>query len=1060
MATQWCFGPFRFDLENACLWRGAQMLRLTPKAFAVLQYLVEHAGQLATKEALLGAVWPETAVSDGVLKVRIDEIRKALGDSAKRPQFIATVHRRGYRFIADVTEANPAPVSREVRVGWPVTTDSGARHPQRSSLVPHAFVGREAALGQLQGWLALALAGARQLVFVTGEPGIGKTAVVQAFVAQAAADPQLSIAQGECIQYYGTGEAYLPVLEAINRLCRGPGGERLVAWLWRVAPLWLVQLPGLLSAADRTALQRELLGATRERMLREMVEALETLTAQTPLVLVLEDLHWSDPATLDLLASLARRQEPARLLVIGTYRPVEVIVRKHPLRAVQLELQLHGHCQELPLEELTEAEVAAYLARRYPGSERAAALPRWVSQRTEGHPLFMVTMVEDLVAQGMLAEQEGLWTLGTVVEALEDRVPESIRQMLEQQLERLPEAEQRILEAGSVAGMEFPVAAVAAALTEEVAPIEERCGELARRQQFLRPAGLVEWPDGTVVAYFGFVHALHQHVVYQRVGAARRVRLHRRIGQHMAAAYGSHAGQIAAELAVHFERGGDARPAIAYLQQAAWNAAQRYAHREAAGYLQRALHMVPLLPATERPSLSLEVLEQLGLAYRAMGSLPAAATAFEALAASARDQGDVDREAKALLYLASVLFWDDRQRGLIVADQASQRIPSIKDALLQAHTRSYCGFWHLEWRGWRDEDARACAEAIAAVRQAGDRALLGLHVGRYAYFQCLQSDYQAACRTAAEGLQLALEIGNAYEYLLCQCYQARALLHLGRWGEMLGVLEDALQMAQKNEHHPWTALLQLETAWLYLQACAFERVCEIGKRWSKRAQEGQYGYALLLSRILLGLAYLGLEQFERAFDCFNAARHQGGGEGSMLTWVLQLLLCHGLSEYWLAQRAFGQARQEAERLCELAAGPGERTYLALGRRTLTAIALAERRWAQAEASLSQALSVLEGAEAPLAAWRVYATAAQLHQQRGRRVEASHYWERSATILHRLADSLGDAAALRQSLLAYPPVRAILRCAPHALHAMSKGGGDHGLPSPGSLGSHVRGSYGV
>ena len=150
-ASQWTFGPFRLDPPNACLWRGAERVPLPPTAFALLHYLVTHAGQLVTKDELFEALWPETVVGEAVLKVRMGEVRKALGETAREPRCIATVHRRGYRFIADVTEANPAPVSREVRVGWPVTTDSGARHPQRSSLVPHAFVGREAALGQLQG---------------------------------------------------------------------------------------------------------------------------------------------------------------------------------------------------------------------------------------------------------------------------------------------------------------------------------------------------------------------------------------------------------------------------------------------------------------------------------------------------------------------------------------------------------------------------------------------------------------------------------------------------------------------------------------------------------------------------------------------------------------------------------------------------------------------------------------------------------------------------------------------------------------------------------------------
>jgi DNA-binding winged helix-turn-helix (wHTH) protein len=108
----WVFGPFRLDLDNACVWRGAAHIALRPKTFAVLHYLVAHAGQLVTKEALLEAVWPETAVSDGVLKGCMHELRRALGDTAQTPQFVATVLRRGYRFLAPVTEhtdAEPSP---------------------------------------------------------------------------------------------------------------------------------------------------------------------------------------------------------------------------------------------------------------------------------------------------------------------------------------------------------------------------------------------------------------------------------------------------------------------------------------------------------------------------------------------------------------------------------------------------------------------------------------------------------------------------------------------------------------------------------------------------------------------------------------------------------------------------------------------------------------------------------------------------------------------------------------------------------------------------------------
>ena len=246
---------------------------------------------------------------------------------------------------------------------------------------------------------------------MTGEAGIGKTAVVEAFRAAVATDPAVWLAAGQCVEHYGTGEAYLPVLEALGQLCRGPGGERLVGLLQQHAPTWLVQMPWLLTAAHREQLRDELQGVTRERMLREFAEVVDTLTAETPLVLILEDLHWSDYATLDLLALLARRRTPAHLLVLGTYRPVEAIVHHHPLRTVVQDLQRHGHATELPLALLSAEAVAAYLAARFPQQQFPAALAPWLHQRTDGHPLFLVTLVQAFVERGVLHEHDGCWTV-------------------------------------------------------------------------------------------------------------------------------------------------------------------------------------------------------------------------------------------------------------------------------------------------------------------------------------------------------------------------------------------------------------------------------------------------------------------------------------------------------------------------------------------------------------------------------------------------------------------------------------------------------------------------
>src|SRR5215831_14834 len=484
--------PVRLDLHNAWVWQGAQRLTLTPKAFAVLRYLMEHAGRVVTKEELLQAVWAGTVVSDAALTTCMWEIRRGLGEAAQDPQYIETVHRRGYRWIA------PLPTTAQ-----PIQ-QATLRGQRRHAALP--VVGREAEFEHLHYWLEQARGGVRQIVFVAGEAGIGKTTLVDAWLERVGTE-EIWSARGQCIEHYGSGEAYLPVLEALGRLCRQPGPARLIGLLRQYAPTWLVQLPWLLSPAERDAVQREVQGTTRERMLREMAEALEVLTVETPLVLILEDLHWSDTATLDLLAVLARRREAARLLLIGTYRPVDVIVREHPLRGLTQELQLHGHCTELLLEGLTEAEIAAYLAARFPGSGLPPELAWVLLQRTEGNPLFLVNVVEYLMAQRVLVQGTGGWELHGGVEAVERGVPESLRQMIERHSARLSPEDQRVLEVASVVGVEFAAAAVAAALGAEE-QVEERCTALARRQHFLSSRGRSEWPDGTVTAHYRFRHAL------------------------------------------------------------------------------------------------------------------------------------------------------------------------------------------------------------------------------------------------------------------------------------------------------------------------------------------------------------------------------------------------------------------------------------------------------------------------------------------------------------------------------------------------------------------------
>jgi len=564
------FPPFVLDAANARLCRGAEVIRLRGKSLAVLEYLAQRPGQLVSKNELLEALWPATYVTETALAGCVRELRDALGDSRGKPQFIETVYGRGYRFVAQVSQ--PSTVERP-------------EANRQSPVAAHHVVGRDGELAQLEAWLQLARDGHRQVVFIAGDVGIGKTTLVNAFIedVRRRMAPAVLVARGQCIEQYGPGEPFLPVLEALARLCRADGA--VAARVRRCVPPWLLSLSGENEHPQASS------DATAERSVRILVEAIEAVTAAQPLLLLVEDLHWSDPSTLDVVSYLAQRPDPARLLVVGTYRPVDAIMRQHPLRVVEQELRTRRHSVQLPLRLLSRNAVAHWLEGLCPNPPPSFA--EWMYRRTDGHPFFLSALLEDMKASG-LVECAGRWSLSP--RFAEMGVPQSLRLMIDQQVDRLDEDDRRLLQAASAVGVRFSAAAVAAGLGRDTVETEERCNALARRGHFLRAEGAIDWADGTVAGAYAFQHTLYQNVLYDRLPPARRQVLHAQIARRLEQGYGAHAGDFAVELAVHFERARDAVNAIRNLERAAHHCNQRGAHREAAASLRRALELVASLP--------------------------------------------------------------------------------------------------------------------------------------------------------------------------------------------------------------------------------------------------------------------------------------------------------------------------------------------------------------------------------------------------------------------------------------------------------------------------------
>jgi len=502
------FQPFRLDAVNQCLWRrreggGDERIDLAPKTFGVLCYLVDRAGRLVTEAELLEAVWPGIFVQPEAVKGQLYKIRGVLGDDAKAPRFIETLPRRGYRFIASVQESVEADLTAPAKAA-------------------SRLVGRDRALAELSESLHAASKGQRQIVFVTGEPGIGKTALVDEFLCTSSSEvPGVRVACGQCIEARGSTEPYYPMLAALGELCQGRSAASIIETLARDAPTWLVQFPWLLNDEHRKTLRQEILGTTRERMLREIAAALETMAADVPLLLVFEDLQWADPSTVDLISVIARGRLAARLMVIATIREVDTEPAELSPKYLVHDLLMRRLCRAIELKPLSVQEVAAYLAEGSYQDAVPETLASMLHRQSGGNPLFLREALDRLGRFGLIRQEERRLTLPSQVAAIDVGVPESVRLMIEARMKHLSEDERRALEAASTVGTAFTAHDVAKACGGDPGQLEDLYDELAHRGRFVRFATSGEPTAARADTCYEFVLNLYREVLRPSATAVR-----------------------------------------------------------------------------------------------------------------------------------------------------------------------------------------------------------------------------------------------------------------------------------------------------------------------------------------------------------------------------------------------------------------------------------------------------------------------------------------------------------------------------------------------------------
>ena len=579
------FGCFGLDTANMCLVREGTPVELAPKPFAVLRYLVEHAGRLVTHDELLDAVWPETYVQPQVLRTYTLELRKTLGDDAAQPRFIQTIPKRGYRFVAQVTERGEV-------------SSSAAQPTAAVDAEASTIVGRDGELELLQAQVRFLAGGQRRVMFICGEVGIGKTALVDAFCRQMESLSMANVARGQCVQGLGGKEQYYPVTEVLSQLCTSPDGESACRILARLAPAWLRStgsvsagsLParpqpsdpqsfksgsfGLASALPAAGREQsaEASPIAAEKTVGDLCAALESLAAEKPLILVFEDLHWADDSTLHLISALARRRGQTKLMVLATFCPRHG-TSLDPVNALNQDLTMRRLSVELALGPLSKAGVGALLQRELRQQILPQGLVDFVSRRSEGNPLFVIAVVEHLVSQGSVGRNNASgaleWAQTAPWPEIEAGVPNQLAHMIELEIERIGEQEQRLLEAGSLMSVAFPAWAVAAALDKDPIETEEMCDALARQLHFVVRAGHDELPDGSTSAFYAFAHGLYREVLYHRQATARRACRHVRIAERLGELFAGREADVARERWMHYQAAGENAKAESVLEAAA-----------------------------------------------------------------------------------------------------------------------------------------------------------------------------------------------------------------------------------------------------------------------------------------------------------------------------------------------------------------------------------------------------------------------------------------------------------------------------------------------------------
>lgn len=890
---------------------------------------------------------------------------------------------------------------------------------------PEPVFGRAKELGKLEQLLQSAVQGSGKVVLLSGEPGMGKTALARAFVYQARKkNAELMLARGACVEQYGTGEAYLPFLDALASLLQSLDRERVIGVLRRHAPTWCLQFPAVFSSGAMDQIQREATGATKDRMLRELGDALTALTAETPVLLVLEDMHWTDPASVDMLRHLAERAHVQRLLLLVTARPEDIERNNPTLKKCYTEMHARGICEELSLQALGGQDIAAYLNAHFSPNEFPAELASVIHGKSEGHPLFATGAIQILAERGDIERTGGAWRLKQPVAQIELDVPVSVRAMIEKKVGLLSDTQRQALQYASIEGAVFTSTVLAALLEADELELEERLDVLGKVHQLIHAEGEEELPDGSIATIYRFTHALYQNFLYDQLLSKRRILLHRRAGETMERVYAGQHARVAGALATHFERGRDFSKAIAFLIQAGDTALSRYVNAEAVNYYSRALDLVDKLPEGGRAEQEIVLRRKRAVSLLALGQLKECLADYTAMRGASQAAANLEEECRALVGLTTVSY---HLRDVDALDLYGQAAMALAERVGNQALIAEAG---INWGSYLNVDGRLSEaqtffeRSVPLARSIGHKAALpaGLLYSGLSFFW--KSEYEAAERTQAEACQAAAEVRDGFHLSLALLHLGWTQINRGRISQAMNSMQEALALAKRNNNDVALSRVPNGIGWVWREIGDLSKAIEFDQGSVEVSRRTRAAEAESNGLINLVYDFLQADEPAKAAQALEGVQPLYERERWSRWRFYGIRHCAAEAEYWLHQRKLDRAEEHARTLLANAEQNGVAKYIAVARRLLGEIAAVNGDATTSEEELTRSLEPFATHPMPLIEWRNHAALGRLLAARNRPGGAREAFQRAATLVRELAGNISDPA-MRGVFLETDAVREVI-----------------------------------